>query len=652
MELTVSNNNLGKYRDEFQRACDGWDNWRKQAKQCYEFKQGKQWDEDVKKKLEGEGRPVLTINQVRPFLNLLGGFYSLNKTEPDFLPRTLGDDEVCDVGKAVTKWIYDQTNYNKHKNDVFDDKCTGGKGVYYVGYRVKPNQLDGEIFIERRSPFSIYIDPECLNPDLSDCNYIDIASWVHKEELKRVYPEFADDIDIMVTEFDDAEKKGVENTNYYDKNSKKLRVIEHWHKEHYMQTVYSVNGKLVREESAGETLATIDPMTMPEIKKAKLPAYKMKVAVFCGGIVLEENDSQYKHNKFPIVLDYAYWTGENDTEEYNEPHGVVYDMLDLQREKNKTRSQIMHLINTTSNKGWQHWGLSDKDKKKLKTYGATPGVDIEVPPDGRLEPLQNPGFPNEIVAMDQQNSQDMKNVTGINEQMLGTDNGLGMSGKAYELRQRQSVTQIAVLFDGSKEAEKRILDLLWGCEYEPGLIPQYLTEETVIRVISDGKPNFVQIAPTGQAMQPMTDEMGQQIVDPNTGKVAKVYDLSKFRFDIVISDSPISPTQRAADFLKLIEAQKSGIPIPPDMILEYLDIPNKNELKERMSQAQPQGPQISASVSIDMAALQPQYQEMLLQAVVQSGQIKANFKEQPNPVGNMPPVPTQTNAIMNGAPTL
>ena len=55
-----------------------------------------------------------------------------------------------------------------------------------------------------------------------------------------------------------------------------------------------------------------------------------------------------------------------------------------------------------------------------------------------------------------------------------------------------------------------------------------------------------------------------------------------------MGDSPNSPTQRAADFMKILEAQKFGVPIPPELFVQYLDVPNKQQIMQRMIQMQEQ----------------------------------------------------------------
>jgi len=85
----------------------------------------------------------------------------------------------------------------------------------------------------------------------------------------------------------------------------------------------------------------------------------------------------------------------------------------------------------------------------------------------------------------------------------------------------------------------------------------------------------------------------QQGFDPMTGQAVNqvLNDLSTFQFDVIVSDTPATPSQRVAAFYALLEMAKVGVPIPPDMILEASDIPQKEQLKQRLAAAQQAQPQ-------------------------------------------------------------
>ena len=136
--------------------------WRDYAKQDYQFVEGKQWtDADLKKMRKAE-RPAITINRIRPIINLLCGYSAQNETEPDFLPRSEEDDRVARVAKGITKYAFDQTNYQRVKKQAFRDAVTCGVGYYWLTYDYNWSKMDGKINIDNVSPFDVFIDPESI----------------------------------------------------------------------------------------------------------------------------------------------------------------------------------------------------------------------------------------------------------------------------------------------------------------------------------------------------------------------------------------------------------------------------------------------------------------------------------------------------------
>jgi len=190
--------------------------------------------------------------------------------------------------------------------------------------------------------------------------------------------------------------------------------------------------------------------------------------------------------------------------------------------------------------------------------------------------------------MEQSSGADFYTISGVNPETMGSmDSPASMSGVAIDRRQGAAFTQISDLAEESNYSEQLIIDRLWGSKGRPGLIPQYFTEAQVMRIIGDDdEQQFVNVAP-GQpsAINPQQD--------PMTGEVQKVlYDLSKFEFDIKVEPDRMTPTLMQSTLFQLIDYQKSGGQVPPEMILEYMPINNKAELKKMIQQqAQMQKPE-------------------------------------------------------------
>ena len=56
------------------------------------------------------------------------------------------------------------------------------------------------------------------------------------------------------------------------------------------------------------------------------------------------------------------------------------------------------------------------------------------------------------------------------------------------------------------------------------------------------------------------------------------------KYDVQVSEQGFGATQRMELFEQLTSMAQAGMPIPPDMLIEYMDIPNKQEVQGRVMQ--------------------------------------------------------------------
>ena len=606
MDIEQTTFDIYEAKQNVKNALAATSEWRKAAAEDFAFMQGKQWQDGDLKNMREAGRPAITINRIRPVINLLCGYASQNETEPDFLPRSEEDDRISRVAKGITKYCLDRANYQRNKGKCFRDKIICGLANYWVSYEFDYTKLDGTIQIERVSPFDAFIDPECKKDDLSDAQYVGRYSWESAAKLKQIYPEKVDEINALKSRYDETEQEAgvIETVDgealWYNTNYNKIRVVQYWYKEYGKKNVYMTKEGLIDEANP------LFVVLMATGKKpTSIPDTKIRYATFADSVLLEEGESPYKHGKFPLVREYCYYTGELVDDEL-EPAGVVRDIKDAQRELNKNRSQRMHVVNQQSLgvKFWQGQ-LTEQTKRDIKNNSTKPGANIWLPPgvsfvDG------TPAMDSNInMALEQQSSNDFYSISGITPESLSGSVG-SMSGKAIDLRQSVTTVQTAGIFEQSKEAERQIVKLLWGEKNAPGLIPQFYNQEKAMRIMGDdGQKEFVQITPgLNQPMQErvLTDALGQPQTDAEGNPIKQVlYDLSCFDFDIVISTSQASATARRANLYQLLEAKKSGVDIPMDIILDFMDFPEKETVKKRMQEAaeKPALPELRVSGSLD-----------------------------------------------------
>lgn len=574
--------NLAKCRQWFKEAVDGGQEWRKAAKEDYEFTAGKQWTDEEIQAFQEDGRPAITINRIKPLLNILSGYQRLNRYDIEFLARTSDDVELCQVRRGITKYVLDRCDYDSVESQVFFDCAIGGLGWFGVRYKYDHEIQDGEAEIERVDPFGIYVDPEAHELDFSDAKYLIRAKWVAKDELKQVYPEQADAIENNYAVYDSAEDESEARPEidrlYYSSELKKVRVVECWYKERTQRTIFfTADGQQLPQEQVTPEMIQAGMIANSQ----DIPITQVRLCVFFDKTLLEEIDSPYQHGEFPYVPMIYHYYGVGDV-----PAGFVRDLKDPQREVNKRRIQELHLLNTTaSGGGWIEEGAMTPDQEaEYKNKGNIPGHYQKVLPgalsQGKIHEREPKQPPAAIIQAEQQAVEDLKNISGINESLLGVEVPSQASGRAIELRQKQAVTHLAVIFDALRRAKKKIAYLLWGRRGHAGIIPQYYTAEKTYRIEGENGQQFISV----------NEQVIQQ--DPIAGTIVQTLnDLSQGEFDIVIADVESSTTQRQAQMWSLIDAA-SKLGIPHDLIFDTLidlsDLPKKNDIKMKFQQQQQQ----------------------------------------------------------------
>lgn len=598
--VVAESSKLLKYKRWFKEAVEQQQTWRNLAREDREFYSGKQWADADKKTLESAKRPAITINRIKPLINVLGGYQRLNRYDIDFLPRTNDDDEQAQLRKGVTKYIMDRSHYNYEESDVFNDGVITGLGWFEVGYQFDWLAQDGDAFVRRVSPFDIYRDPESRDKHFRDMKYVIRARWVDKDELIAKYPQHKDEINAQTAAYmtEEAENDKKYNELWYSHETKKIRFAECWYKKAVQKQLFILrNGEIV-EQVTQEMIAFNMVIGQQTVNTTEI-----RMIAFFDNVVLEDIPSPYKHGFIPFVPFICYYQGEDDV-----PSGIVRDLKDPQREINKRRSQELHILNTQSNGGWiaEVDAMSPQQESNFKRNASTPGALLKVAPGAlsmqKLQRLEPQAPPSNIINATQEAMNEMPSISGINEALMGTDISNSQSGRAIELKQKQAITHIAGLFDNLRMAKEMIVEMLWGKRGAPGIIPQFYTEEKTFRIVGEnGEPQMVTI----------NQQVQQQQFDPRTGMMQTITktlnDLSVGEFDIVIADTPATSTQRTAQFWSLVDAcGKLGIQgnMVMDILIDLSDIPQKAEIKRRLKsqqeeQAQAQQQQMQAQMEIE-----------------------------------------------------
>jgi hypothetical protein len=410
-------------------------------------------------------------------------------------------------------------------------------------------------------------DPDSKEYDLNKSGKFVIRdSWMDKEGLLLNFPNKEGDLtdgglelnpasgDVISDQPVSAEATTRSNTKL------KFRVRECWHKTYEKRNILinTVTGtmKTIRQESLELAKAVVLAAKGKWVLKDWVVPVLNKT-VTAGNLVLEDIlDPYHGVTNFPYYRFCPYWVD-------GYVMGVVQNLIGPQQELNKRRSQALHNLNQTANSGFKVKKVLNNYDRHLAKFGSTPGVVLdESKAGGKIERIEPAPLSEGHLTASQISADDMKEISGANFDLLGQIvEGHNESGKAIELRQSQGMKVVEVVFDNFARTQKLlalgIVDMIRFTDV-------YSNDE--IRAI--------------------VAEQNEDI-DINLLKDRKIG-----RYGIKIASSSSSPTARYAKFMSIMEiAQMYPDQIGPEVLIENSDIPNKEEILQKVKPAaETQGP--------------------------------------------------------------
>ena len=546
----------------YKQSCLIEKDFRLRGKLCYDFSNGKQWDEELVQKLKDSKRACITVNEIAPILQVLSGHQRQNRTDIKTFPVEDADPRGADIANVVLKFLLDKTNFASHESKVFIDQVIVGRGFFDV-YVSFDDSSEGDIRIVRYKWDNITLGPHNYE-DCSDLEYLVKTKWYSMAKLKSLYPDKADELTVDMKHYDedmssphnvlagdqyDAKNNAVdyeiEGELLVNTQKKDFRLLELWRKR-YDEFKVLINVDDPVNEFIYENSDLLSPEDFRLAKNIqgmivrKVPNWTMEVITVAGKTLLEKRISPLKD--FNVIPVYA-----NKADDYTQ--GVVERLIDLQKEINKRHSQAIDVVNNSNNDGWfydDNTFATAKEEQLFIESANTPGWAVKVENVGRLPVKVERGrFPSELVNMQELASRKMKQISGVTDEVLGVETN-AKSGVAIARRLRQGLTVNDYLFDNLSLAKKQLGKILIN------MIQDVFTVDRIMKILHDRN-----------AMEPfqLRDEQNQQVQfnDIDKDYVRKFLENMDFtKYDVSISESANTPTKNLDRFSTLTELMQNG----------------------------------------------------------------------------------------------
>lgn len=541
------------------------------------------WNE-IYSNLPSNRRRQFSFNKIRRIVNMIGGHQRKNRKSTIIQPIEGADEETANQFTELLSWAYQRDNIYHTISDAFE---SGGlvSGFSLLGlwldYTLDPSS--GDLRCSHLSYNSYILDSFFRKQDLSDCSFIWTRKWVTNQEASLLIPDREKEIrDMRPPRYGTKDQRFYfmpENYNLTTRNL--LPYDEFWYQSTRKQ-------KLLVDTKTGETMEwTADKerldmflATYPEVKVQTVTRPTVRMAIVLNDKVMHDGPNPLGIDRYPFVPVVGYWDPDQIYAMWRF-QGVVRGLRDSQFLYNRRKAIELDMLESQINSGMKVMEGSLVDNNDVLKSGQGQPIFIKSSAPLGMESVQQippPMVPPTTLQLSELLSQEMQEISGVNEELLGSaiDDKAGILSM---LRQGAGLVTLEKLFD-QLDLSQKILG-----EISQQIIQQNWTFGKVKRIL--GK------------------EPTQQFLN-------KAFQ----RYDSTVAEGLLTETQRKTEFIQYMNLQQMGLPVPPDILIDKAPIQGKKELKEAIAKIQQQ-----------QAQVEQQTQQLQMQAMQVENETKSSFSE-------------------------
>ncbi len=482
-----------------------------------------------------------------------------------------GDSKMADILFLVVKQILTKSGYHNEEVEVFEDQIKTGRGCFHV-YLDYDEDIQGRLRVEHFPEDQVVFGPH-QKKDGSDMEFQIRWSWHTMRELKALFPDHADDLTLVDSIYfaDDAPQMdstvmttGLVNAEYLKgvemidrmKKSTRLMVCE----EREYRTVYTFLDEKTGFSYDADTMPKErinDLKSMRSFVAIERKTFRLRESLVGGGVLLSDRYlTERPYNHFSVLPVYCY----KDRTDF---WGKIEFGKDPQRELNKRRSQLTDIMSRMVGTGYFIDDTTFEDhiqEDHFRSVAPRAGWVQKVADTSRLPVrLDPPAIPTGIIQADQMSLAAFREVTHVSQEMLGMDTR-AESGVALMAKQRQGVLGNEFIFDNFAMTKRTLGKII--AQY----VQRYYKNRMARILFSVDDQETLKIG--GEPMGSYTPQMIEQLVNTQDA----------LDYDVVVSESQFSATARDNNLAVLTVLAQSGMPIPPEFLLMFVDVAEKDKL--------------------------------------------------------------------------
>lgn len=541
---------------------------------CEKYYGGEQWEDKIRKVLQSQGRPALTINKILATITTVQGELINSRAEITFKPAQNGTDEVAHALSRVYMHVAQSQQLQYLEQEVADDGFILSRGFFDC--RVSfDNNLRGEVTLSTLNPRNVLIDPDAEGYDPDTWNEVFITKWMNPLDIALKYSqadarilrdrEFSDfmygydSIERIPQRFGDVRIHG-SSPSTQDRNLRRhIRVVDrqYWKNRLIWSFADSRTGdvRAVPENWEEDRMREVAHTHRLEIIRRQHKQIRWTTSA--DTVVLHDAWSPMQH--FTPVPYFPFFRR-------GRTYGLVEGLIGSQDQLNKTSSQELHIVNTTANSGWKvrTGSLVNMTVEDLEARGGETGLVIEYNADSdkAIEKITPNQIPSGLDRISSKADTWIKELSGVGDSMRGFDRS-DVAARAIEAKQQRGATNLAKPFENLRRTRYILAERILK------LVQTYYTEPRVLRV-------------TGERPTDEVEEIEINTYDPEQGSF--INDLTVGDYDVIITNRPPRETYDEDQYQEALRLREIGVPIPDRTLIELSHMERKQDIIRDMGQ--------------------------------------------------------------------
>ncbi|WP_288878069.1 portal protein [uncultured Citrobacter sp.] len=567
---------------------DGQPDWRTDANRCCAYYDGDQIPPQVAAVLEERGQPVECQNLIAPAIDSVLGTEA--KTRSDLrVEANYENDDMEKLAEALNAEFYtvcQEMRIDRVRSDAYAGQIKAG--LSWVEVRRNPDVTGPRYIAEQINRNEVDWDWLSKKPDLRDARWVRRRRWIDLDEAVMLFPQRAETLKNAVgtwDTFDDIERidgddvdlrSGWEERQTWSRNEAEylstsrdriMLYVIYYRVYERIPMLALPTGKMVEYDK--NNIAHAVAVASGRVKVEMRLVSFIRESWWAGPYHLGDRPCDAPQGMFPLV---PFWGFRKD--QSGIPYGLVSRMISAQNSYNFRHLKVTWLLQASqvimdsdatnmtaeqvrkeANRPDGVFVLNADRKNKAKAADA-----LQINRDSSVSAQQM-----QVMEYDRQNIQD---CAGIYSSYMGQDTSGVVSGIAVSNLVEQSSTTLAEINDNYTMACNALGELVLNYLLED------LKQKTSYTIVVNRK-----------------DKRRRKVVTINTpgddGKITN--DISRLDARIVLAPIDSTPAYRAQLADRLIgiiqklppQAQSAVI----DLVLELVEIPNKDEFIDRVSRA-------------------------------------------------------------------